>query len=233
MPLILQIESATEQCSVALSEGEKCLSEISVKEGFKHNENLISFVQQILNNSNKTIHQLDAVAVSSGPGSYTGLRIGVSTAKGICYAINKPLIAIDTLEIIARNYALLHKHDDNCLLLPMIDAKRMEVYAGIYNQEFKNIHFRSPIIIDEIKAKELTKLGKKIIYFGNGAEKCEVIFNAFGELKTGGMCPPQAKAMILSALGKFQDKLFEDLAYFEPEYLKPYYTTHPAGVNLK
>jgi len=232
MSLILHIESATEQCSVALSENETLLSEISVKEGFKHNENLIAFIQQILDKADKTIAMLDAVAVSEGPGSYTGLRIGVSTAKGICYALNKPLIAIDTLEIMARYFVKLNKMD-NALLLPMIDAKRMEVYAGLYNQKFENIYFRSPVVIDETKANEISKLADSIVYFGNGAEKCEHLFKTHAQFLYGGFCPPQASAMIVSALEKFNQKQFEDLAYFEPEYLKPYYTSHPAGAGLK
>lgn len=226
MAFILHIETATEHCSVALSAHDQLLHAITVSEGFKHNENLIEFILNVLKAAKMQLHQLDAIAVSAGPGSYTGLRIGVSTAKGLCFALGIPLIGIDTLEIVARSYAASNLKKA-IVLLPMIDARRMEVYAGLYDLNFDLIDFRAPLIVNEDLANALAKNELEIHYFGNGAEKCIPIFNTKEKLVFAGNIAPDARYMVSSALKKFTAQQFEDLAYFEPEYLKPFYTTHP------
>ncbi|MFN4123955.1 MAG: tRNA (adenosine(37)-N6)-threonylcarbamoyltransferase complex dimerization subunit type 1 TsaB [Flavobacteriales bacterium] len=225
---ILHIETATEQCSVALSDGTDLIDAISVQEGFKHNENLMGFVQNLLQKSNLNFNNLSGIAVSSGPGSYTGLRIGVSSAKGLCYALSIPLIAVDTLQIMALEASKKLKAD---VYLPMIDARRMEVYSACYNALFQHFSFRAPLVMDADKAKEIAGEleGKRVAYFGNGADKLIDLFKHFHHFIYLPDIVPQAESMILPAFEAYQNQHFCDLAYFEPEYLKPFYTNHPAG----
>lgn len=230
---ILHLETATEQCSVALSAGTELLGSISVSDGFKHNENLMGFVQDLVRKTGANLKDLQAIAVSAGPGSYTGLRIGVSSAKGLCYALGIPLIAIDTLQIMAIDAAKKATSDINCYL-PMIDARRMEVYAACYDTAFQQFAFRSPKVMDAEQAAEIAQLleGRNVLFFGNGAGKLVELFQPYPHLTYLDNVVPQAEAMIVPAFKAFQEKQFCDLAYFEPEYLKPFYTTHPAGKGI-
>lgn len=223
-PVILYIETSTNVCSVALSEGEKCLLSISNYEGMNHAALLSTFIEKALNELKSVNKKLDAVAVSSGPGSYTGLRIGVSTAKGLCYGLDIPLISVNTLEILA--YPVRKKYNDNtALFCPMIDARRMEVYDAFYNVDgsiYRNV------AADIITTESYTDiLGKQIVYFfGNGAEKCKSVITHSNAVFLDDIVP-LAENMISLALDKYNKQMFEDVAYFEPFYLKEFQATTP------
>ncbi len=231
MALILSIETSTKVCSVCLSENDNIIIKKELFEANSHATHLTVFIQDLFNDIKEyKISDIDAVAVSSGPGSYTGLRIGVSVAKGICYALGKPLIAITSLEALA--YAAIDNENlkENTLICPMIDARRMEVYTTLYNAKFEKVKEISAEIIDENSFAE-TLIQQPILFLGDGAAKCkDVIKNEnaiFIENKA-----PLASNMIKTAYHKFQDKKFEDVAYFEPFYLKDFVATTPKNKVL-
>ncbi len=228
MAILLNIETATTVCSVSLSENNKLLAYKELNSGYTHAENLTVFIQDVLKEASLAINKIDAVAVSMGPGSYTGLRIGVSTAKGLCYALNKPLIAIDTLQALANNYKM-NFQIENQLLCPMIDARRMEVYCAIYNSELKNIEAVRAEIVNENSFKEVL-LNNKIVYFGDGAEKCKGVLGNNPNAEIVENIVPSALAMIELTNEKFVKNQFENLAYCEPFYLKEFAGT--AKTNL-
>lgn len=223
MPIILNIETATEVCSVALSQNNKVLFEnISVEEQ-SHSKLLGVYAEEAMEYARTHRLSLDAVAVSSGPGSYTGLRIGVSQAKGLSYGLDIPLIAIPTHKIMA--WQLKDKADTDTLLCPMIDARRMEVYTTIYDKNMKVVRETSADIIDENSFVDL--LDKyKIIFFGNGAAKCKKTINHPNAHFTDNI-KPLANAMIDLAEAAYAKERFEDSAYFEPFYLKEFVATIP------
>ncbi len=218
MTLILHLETATKSCSVALSRDGKILSlKESLTEEFSHGENLTLYIQNVLNEAGIKIDQLHAVSIASGPGSYTGLRIGVSTAKGICYALKIPLIAIDaltSLAIIARE-----KHP-NSNLCAMIDARRMEVYCSIYDGKMETLLPISAEIIDE----ESFNLFEPFIFFGDGALKAAEIWKGRNCIYDATIFS-SATGQIQKAYEKFQNNEFEEVAYFEPYYLKDFVST--------
>jgi len=220
---ILYIETSTNVCSVAVSENSNLLFSVSNSEGMNHAAMLSLFIEEALNQLKNSNKKLDAVAVSSGPGSYTGLRIGVSTAKGLCYGLDIPLIAISTLEIIT--IAALTKIEDkgNFLICPMIDARRMEVYAAFYNSRIEVFREIAADIIDQSSYNEI--LNKHKVYFlGNGAEKCkEMLQHPNADFIEN--IVPLAENMISLAEKAFMDNNFVDVAYFEPFYLKEFHTT--------
>lgn len=228
MAVILSIETSTSVCSVSLSQDGLCLTEKVDFEGPSHVNLLNTFVQEMLDFAKANKLKIDAIAVSCGPGSYTGLRIGVSTAKGLCYGFGIPLIALNTLELMASTV----KNDTapNALLCPMIDARRMEVYAAFYNNELECVKQTSADIIDENSYADL--LEKQTIYFfGNGADKCKTTLthpNAFFVKDIH----PIAKNMITLAEQAFELGRFEDIAYFEPFYLKEFVATTPKNKVL-
>ena len=192
-----------------------------------HSKLLANFVQDILHTAKKEASELDAISVSEGPGSYTGLRIGVSIAKGIAYASNIPLIAIDTLQILVEN--ALEKtpqlSNENVIFCPMIDAKRMEVYTAFYGSNAEKISETTNMIIDEHSF--LTALNhKKIFFCGNGSQKCKnVIVHQHGIFLDD--VYPLARNMTKLAIEKYTENNFVDTAYFEPFYLKPFIATTP------
>ena len=215
MGWILCIESATKSCSVALAKDGQlldCIEEVSEK--YSHAEQLTVFIQDILAKHQFSTKDLDAVAISSGPGSYTGLRIGVSTAKGMCYALDIPLISISTLEAMAQ---VMKDDYAEHILCPMIDARRMEVYCAFFGKH------RSPVSAKVIEADSFADELEKapVLFFGDGADKCQEILthpNAHFELGVY----PSAKGMVELAQQKFTKKAFEDVAYYEPFYLKEF-----------
>jgi tRNA threonylcarbamoyladenosine biosynthesis protein TsaB len=217
--IILHIETATEVCSVALSQGDMLIALKEENRGYSHAEKLITFIQTVVQESSLTMNDLHAVCLSSGPGSYTGLRIGASTAKGLCYTLNIPLISISTLESIVLGIKPNWKAK-NTLFCPMIDAKRMEVYTALITQENEFLLPIQAMIIDE-KSFSNYLLEHPIIFCGNGAEKCKPIFENHKHAKFD-FTPLSAKNQILYALDKYKKKQFEDVAYFEPFYLKEY-----------
>lgn len=223
MALILNIETATTACSVALAKDGKLISCKEINEGYTHAENLTVFIQEVLKEAGMKISELDAVAVSKGPGSYTGLRIGVSTAKGLCYALGKPLISVPTLQAMtlsARQNLQTPNSELLTIFCPMIDARRMEVYCALYDENLNAVKNISAEIIDENSFSEFLSKSK-ICFFGDGSTKCKpkiihpnAIFleNIF----------PSAKNMIELSKKAFTEKRFEDVAYFEPYYLKDF-----------
>lgn len=196
-----------------------------------HAELVTLYSEQVIKESGFSFADLDAIAVSMGPGSYTGLRIGVSTAKGFCYALNKPLIAIETLKAMAAGM-IAQITVDRYLVCPMIDARRMEVYAAIYDQQLQCIKETEAIIIDSESFHEL--LNSHQIYFGgDGAVKCK---DALSHQKNATFLPsfhPSAIAMATLAEEKFRAGKFEDVAYFEPYYLKDFVAGIPKVKGLR
>lgn len=219
MATILNIETSTKNCSVSLSKDGNCISIREENDGnYSHAEKLHVFIEEILKEQELQISDLDAVAVGKGPGSYTGLRIGVSTAKGLAYAADIPLIAIDTLKSLAKTITV-----DDGLLVPMIDARRLEVYSAIFDVDYNLTREVAAEIIDETSFQLL--LAEQPIYFlGDGAAKCkELIKHANAHFVDDKF--PSTKEMCVLAEEKFQNQEFEDVAYFEPFYLKDFLVT--------
>ena len=220
MALILLLETTTVNWSVALAEDDKI---IAIKEdktpGYSHAEKLHLFIEAVLTETNKTLLNLDAVAVSKGPGSYTGLRIGVSAAKGLCYALNIPLLSVDTLTSIAHQYKSLDFSDG--YIIPILDARRMEVYTSIFRLENGELFLTSPVeakIVDESSFVELK--GNKF-FVGDGVGKIEeVISNKMNASFLQSF--PSTKEMASIAFNKYKISDMEDVAYFEPFYLKDF-----------
>ncbi len=218
MSLILNIETATRVCSVGLSDGSRLLSLRESDEKNIHAARITVFIDEVLKEAGKEMNMLNAVAVSMGPGSYTGLRIGVSTAKGLGYALGIPLIAVPTLQSMALGVALDHEVD--VLFCPMIDARRMEVYTALYDRNNREMKATEALIVDEDAFEEELR-GKKILYFGDGAEKCREVLDAKGMVYIPEIYP-SARHLAIIAAGKFKAEAFEDIAYFEPYYLKDF-----------
>ena len=217
-PLLLHLETATEVCSVALSKGDKIIVSISSQKGNSHTEHLFPFIANMLTAANCNVSELDGVVLSVGPGSYTGLRIGASAAKGICYALHIPLIGISTLQSIVFG-AMQTQKEEQFLFCPMIDARRMEVFTALFNEKGEKITAVENKIIDSFSFSK--ELENSIIYFcGNGMLKCKTILThknvRFIDI------PLNAQNMLFPALEKFETKQFEDTAYFEPFYFKEY-----------
>ena len=217
MALILLIETATKSCSVSLSFQNKIIAcKEEVNKQYSHAEKLNVFIASLFRKTDFFIKDLDVIAVSKGPGSYTGLRIGVSTAKGLCYALNVPLISVSTLKAMAFGMAQKEKSDLYC---PMIDARRMEVYNAFYNSTNNEIRgIQADIIEVDSYQKELNK---KVLFFGDGAEKCKQMIQ-HPNAKFIDRIFPSSKDMLEIANQKFAEKDFEDVAYFEPFYLKDF-----------
>jgi len=219
-PLILHIETSTDLCSVALSHGSLCLAVRENSEGRNHATMLAPFIDDLLCANNVSTNQLDAVAVSSGPGSYTGLRIGLSTAKGLCYGGNIPLIAVSTLQAMSMGFTLQHDVPASALLCPMIDARRMEVYTALYDKDGRQVEkISAEIITEQSFASWLDE--RQIYFFGNGADKCRSTITHPNALFPENFTH-SALYMISPALQSYTRKQFEDAAYFEPFYLKDF-----------
>lgn len=230
MALILHIETSTTVCSVAVSENEKLLFYKEDTKGPSHASILGVFVQQAVEELKKYAIKPDAVTISAGPGSYTGLRIGVSEAKGLCYGWGIPLIAIETLSVLA--FRLLHDKviEAEALLCPMIDARRMEVYTCLLDTKLEKIEPTTASIIDEsFYQKELEN--QKIYFFGNGAMKCSEVITSDNAIFVDGVYP-RACDMVELANDAFASKQFVDVAYYEPFYLKEFVGTIPKNKVL-
>ncbi|WP_158827818.1 tRNA (adenosine(37)-N6)-threonylcarbamoyltransferase complex dimerization subunit type 1 TsaB [Mucilaginibacter lacusdianchii] len=227
MALILQLETATTACSVALTDNGQLLAHKELNERNIHAEVITVFIEDVLKAAGKSYAQLDAVAVSSGPGSYTGLRIGVSTAKGLCFALDKPLIAVETLQAMADGMAAQNA-DSDILLCPMIDARRMEVYTAIFDATGKRIRPTSAEIIDENSFSDLLA-EHKILFFGDGAEKCKAVLQGNPNANFATDFVNSARYITTGAVAKFKNSDFEDVAYFEPFYLKDFIAGKKGG----
>jgi tRNA threonylcarbamoyladenosine biosynthesis protein TsaB len=227
MSKILLIESGTNVCSVAIANGGVVTG---IKESIDpkaHAVQLTVFINHLVKETGISISQLDAVVISRGPGSYTGLRIGVSAAKGICYAAEKPLISISSLDsmtqgafVLYNTFAQKNAIDYYC---PMIDARRMEVYTALYDGAFNKIREIEALIVDELTFKQQLKT-KRIVFFGDGAIKCKEIINHPNAFFMDDFSP-SAQYMIPLAIKALTAQLFEDVAYFEPYYLKDFVAT--------
>lgn len=228
MSTILCIESGTNVCSVALTKNGKLVSLCESTEGREHAAKLAVFVDEILGSNDLEVDDLDAVALSEGPGSYTGLRIGTSLAKGLCYASKKPLVAVGSLQSMAEValedfeaglFGELNLTD--YLLCPMIDARRMEVYTQLFDSQMSPLTEVSATIVDEdLFAEVRASSGKKLLIFGDGAQKCEDVLAADSFTRIEVI--PSARGLISPANRAIENTDFEDLAYFEPFYLKDF-----------
>ena len=216
MAVILNLETATTNCSVSLAQEGKILAIREENfEGYSHSEKLHVFIDEVIQEAGLNMSDLDAVAVSKGPGSYTGLRIGVAAAKGMCFALDIPLISVPTLDSLARQVEI-----EDGFLIPMLDARRMEVYAKVLNKTYETVRATEAEIIDADSFSEFVHKSP-VILVGNGAKKCSNVlehpnFNFREDLV------PSAKEMAGMSYQRYTKKEFEDLAYFEPYYLKEF-----------
>jgi tRNA threonylcarbamoyladenosine biosynthesis protein TsaB len=223
MGLILSLETATDVCSVALHSDERLIIDFNLFIEKAHSNSLATLVEQAFEFAGLAKSELDAVAISKGPGSYTGLRIGISLAKGICYGLDKPLIAINTLEAMAWQ---VHHLFTKVILCPMIDARRMEVYHLLKDPNFQTIQETTNLVVDENSFADLLK-DQSICFFGNGATKCKEVLNQHSNAIFADDIQASASSIGVLANMKFIDQEFEDLAYFEPFYLKEFVAGKP------
>lgn len=215
MVFILNIETSTKNCSVSISrDGETIACREITEIGFSHAEKLHVFFEEVLQQCNLTFQQLNAVAVSQGPGSYTGLRIGISSAKGLCYSLDIPLIAVDTLEILAKKLTI-----DNGFIVPMIDARRMECYTAIFDKNHQQTRAVQAEIIDENSFQDIQEIFHLI---GDGAEKCKSILVDKKFIFHDDILFPSANEMSCITFDKYKKSDTVDVAYFEPFYLKDF-----------
>ena len=228
MACILHIETSTDVCSVAVSEDSHCIYHEEDHSGPNHAERLGSMVDEALSFTDSHAIPFDAVAVSCGPGSYTGLRIGVSMAKGVCYGRDLKLIAVPTLELLCVPILLREGIEDDALLCPMLDARRMEVYAAIYDRSLKEVR---PVGADVVNTDTYRQwLDQHPVYFfGNGAKKCMDIIDHPNAHYIGGI-EPQARWMQPLAERRLLDGRTEDVAYFVPYYLKDFVSKKPKSL---
>ena len=224
MSLILSLETSTNVCSVALTrEGDTVATEKLFVE--KSHSNLLTVViDSLLGQVGIEKQELSAIAVSKGPGSYTGLRIGVSTAKGLCYALDKPLIAVNTLQAMAREILPYNTHQ--AYLCPMLDARRMEVYTALYDASLKELMPTQAMILDESSFAE-TLAENNVLFFGNGSDKFRALVESNANAYFISGHSPSALAVGQLASEAYQKQRFEDVAYFEPFYLKDFVATKP------
>ena len=214
---ILHIETSSKNCSVAISDGEDllCVCE-EVSENYKQSESLHTFVEWALEGAEITLQDLDAVSLGMGPGSYTGLRIGASSAKGFCYGLKIPLIAVNSMETMVEPF--LDQNFD--YIIPLLDARRMEVYTAVFDgNSGKMLTETEAKILDETSFQEFKD--KKVIFVGDGASKAKEIFQ-LPEAEFNADVYPSAKYLVKKVVGKFNNKDFENVAYFEPFYLKEF-----------
>ena len=216
MSFILNIESSSTNCSVSLTKNGDL---ISIKENndekYSHSTKLHSFINEVISDSKITINELSAIAVSKGPGSYTGLRIGVAAAKGLCFSLDIPLISVSTLLILSKQIKI-----SSGLILPVLDARRNEVYSAIYDANYKLVKKESPELIDS-KSFEKFSNDNQLYFTGSGQQKCRELIKSNNNLIFHNKeTLPSSKEMADISYQKFKSSDFEDLAYFEPAYLK-------------
>ena len=232
--MILNIETSADICSVALGrEGALMALSLGAQER-DHARILTTLIEELLEKNSVRMQDLEAVAVSEGPGSYTGLRIGVSVAKGIAYTLKIPLLAVSTLDAMASSVALempgelRQELGQEGWLCPMIDARRMEVYSAFYDRQGERISEIQPHVIDDTSFAE-ERSQRKILFFGTGSGKCKTAFGSENDLFLDGIFP-RADRMILPAEKKYRNREFADIAYFEPFYLKEFVATIPKNL---
>ena len=219
MALILNLETATKNCSVSLAKNGETIAIKEMNDGsYSHGEMLHTFISEVLQQANLTYNDLDAIAVSKGPGSYTGLRIGVSAAKGLCFSLDLPLISCDTLKALA-----LSSTAEDGVIAPLLDARRMEVYSAVFSTENEVIRKIEAEIIEEDSFQAYLEQSK-VTFLGDGAQKCKgIITHSNARFEDDKF--PSANEMSKLSFEKFENKDFEDVAYFEPFYLKDFVVT--------
>jgi tRNA threonylcarbamoyladenosine biosynthesis protein TsaB len=229
MEKYLLIETSTDACSAAIAEGGKIIASEYIQEYKSHARLLVPMVEKLLKKASISLSECSAVAVSEGPGSYTGLRVGVSSAKGLCYGAGIPLLGIPTLDILAQ-MGIEKTNTANSVIVPMLDARRMEVYCASYDHLGRRISDIKAEILDENSFENLFAQYDQVIFIGDGAEKFKVCLD---EAKKGKStiigCRPDARYMVMPAIEAYKKEEFKDIAYFEPFYLKDFV----AGVSKK
>lgn len=218
MALILHIETATKQCSVSLAKDDQLIAcKQLAEEGFNHAEKLHVFIEELLKESNYTFRSLDAICVSKGPGSYTGLRIGVSAAKGLVYTLDVPLLSVNTLEVLARQLNV-----DTGTIIPMIDARRMEVFTAHFDSDYSMIKDTYALVLE---TDSFDNVEGEVHFVGDGAPKAKKIYTEERFVFHDAIVYPSSQEMVAVGYHKFLNKEFEDVAYFEPFYLKDFMLT--------
>lgn len=238
MSYILHIESATKVCSVALSgNGELISLREEHSESYSHSSLITRYIKEVVDEAGLKMNDLSAVAVSMGPGSYTGLRIGVSTAKGLCYGLDIPLIGIGTPEAMAHHCReelalrqVIRPETLEAIYCPMIDARRMEVYFGLFDHNLRTLQEVRAMVVHPDSFSEILD-SHKLLLFGDGAAKCKSALTRPNAIFIDDI-RPSAKGMIALATKKFKSKSFEDVAYFEPFYLKNFVAGIPKVKGL-
>ena len=227
MSLILSIDTSTKVCSVALHKYGKLLAISELYTEKSHSGMLTTLCENVVKHAGFSLNALDAIAVAKGPGSYTGLRIGVSTAKGFCFALDKPLISVNTLEAMA--YQVKDFYDESHLICPMIDARRMEVYCQVLDNEMNIILETEAKIIDETSFSELLEQ-KRIVFIGDGSAKCQEKIVHPSAIFPKIEITPSAKTVGILATNLYEKSLFENVVTFEPFYLKDFVGTQAKKV---
>lgn len=221
LSFILNIETATKNCSVSIAKnGETILCKEIAEEGYSHAEKLHVFIEEVIAESGVSVQDLKAVAVSQGPGSYTGLRIGVSAAKGLCFALNIPLIAVDTLQTLASQVSISEGK-----IIPMLDARRMEVYSAVFNAK---VEIERPIQAEIINEDSFADYTDTIYFVGDCADKCKAVLTKENFIFLEEIKYPSAREMSKISYDKYQKSDTVDVAYFEPYYLKDFMMTLPS-----
>ncbi len=220
MAYILHIESTSTVCSVAISKDTELLSLKELNNGYTHAENLHVFIEQALSECNLKANDLNAISVSSGPGSYTGLRIGFSAAKGLAFALNIPLITIDTLK--ALSVATIQQTKEEAVFIPMMDARRMEVYCAGYDNKLKEVLSVQALVLNEESIKAF-EINKPLYFFGDGMPKAKELLMQLPQAHFIENVCASATHMITLAFEKYNAKDFADVAYSEPNYLKEFF----------
>ena len=226
MANILNIETLTEVCSVALTSDGMVLEHREDYEGRNHALLLSGFIEEMMQYATPRGVKIDAVAVSIGPGSYTGLRIGLSEAKGLCFGLDVPLIGIDTLKILVVATMFGNYIDENSYYVPMIDARRMEVFAGVYDSALQEVMPARPVILTPDSFSEYLGQGRKLVFVGNGAEKAANLIKHPDVVYIPGVKPAAVDMLALSEMA-FRKGDFIDIAYSTPNYLKEFQATTP------
>ena len=218
MTYILNLETATKNCSVSIaSNGKTLICKEIAEDGYSHAERLHVFIEQVCAEAAIDFSQLSAIAVSQGPGSYTGLRIGVSAAKGLCYALEIPLISVDTLSSLASKVQI-----DSGIIIPMIDARRMEVYSAVFSADLKKIRATEAEVLTDFSFVDYSE---NVYFIGDCNLKAKTVLKKSNFIFLDEFVHPSAAEMSAISFEKFKDKLFEDVAYFEPFYLKDFMIT--------
>lgn len=226
MANILNIETSTEVCSVALTSDGMVLEHREDYDGRNHALLLSGFIEEMMQYATPRGIKIDAVAVSIGPGSYTGLRIGLSEAKGLCFGLDVPLIGIDTLKILVVATMFGNYIDENSYYVPMIDARRMEVFAGVYDSALQEVMPARPVILTPDSFSEYLGQGRKLVFVGNGAEKAANLIKHPDVVYIPGVKPAAVDMLALSEMA-FRKGDFIDIAYSTPNYLKEFQATTP------